>query len=549
MDSTTPRKNASATAVTLDEVPSGSTVRQQCPHVALVEGSGPGLSGETRSLLRSRLRAAALMLCLGFGVFLVWSVFSIDLSQSIGIVVLSAHIATTIILGVSAFALCRTCPVRTTTGKLRALEIVVFGVPALFFLLTQYTRMHACAELGYMPRMEGGWLLLIFTYALFIPNTWKRAAVAVGLMAAAPVMMVLALWGSHAVCAHVVGSDISKVAELVLKMSLSGVVAVVGVHMIGTLRQQAFAARELGQYRLRQRIGGGGMGEVYLAEHQLMKRPCAIKVIHPEKAGDPQVLARFEREVRATAKLSHWNNIDIYDYGRADDGTFYYVMEFLPGMNLQDLISRYGPLPAERVIYLLQQTCDALEEAHGIGLIHRDIKPANLFAAQRGGLYDVSKLLDFGLAKPTAEPTAVDLTQEGAITGSPLFMSPEQATGDIEPDGRSDIYSLGAVAYYMLTGRPPFMHDNAIKVLMAHAGKEVPKPSEFQPDVPADLEQVVLRCLEKDPADRYQSAVELAAALQQCQSAGLWNRTLAAQWWQRNSEEIAAPREAALALG
>ncbi len=190
------------------------------------------------------------------------------------------------------------------------------------------------------------------------------------------------------------------------------------------------------------------MGEVYLAEHQLMKRPCAIKMIRPEMAADAQALARFEREVRATAALSHWNSIDIFDYGHDQEGTFYYVMEYLPGMNLGDIVKQFGPMPASRVIHLLRQTCDALGEAHQVGLIHRDIKPANIFAAERGGHQDVAKLLDFGLVKPISKTVNLDLTSDGTVTGSPLYMSPEQAVGD-EPDVRSDIYALGAVAYFL----------------------------------------------------------------------------------------------------
>jgi serine/threonine-protein kinase len=235
------------------------------------------------------------------------------------------------------------------------------------------------------------------------------------------------------------------------------------------------AARQLGQYKLKRPIGSGGMGDVYLAEHLLMKRPCAIKVIRPEKAGDPKVLARFEREVQATAKLSHWNSIDIFDYGRADDGTFYYVMEFLPGMSLAELVRRYGAMPAARALHLMKHACDALQEAHEVGLVHRDIKPANIFAAVRGGMFDVAKLLDFGLAKPLADADAAQLTQEGSITGSPMFMSPEQAIGDRDPDARSDVYAVGSVLYFLLTGRPPFDDENPMKVLIAHA-HEQPTP-------------------------------------------------------------------------
>jgi serine/threonine-protein kinase len=277
------------------------------------------------------------------------------------------------------------------------------------------------------------------------------------------------------------------------------------------------------------------MGDVYLAEHQMMKRPCAIKLIRPGKAADPQALARFEREVRATARLSHWNSIEIFDYGRAEDGTFYYVMEYLPGLSLADLVEKHGPLPPARAIHLLAQTCDALAEAHAMGLIHRDIKPGNIFSAQRGGVYDVAKLLDFGLVKPIArDPHDVHLTEDGAITGSPLFMSPEQALGDSEPDARSDIYSLGAVAYYLLTGAPPFESDKALRIILAHAHDPVPPMARLRRDIPADLEQVVMRCLAKSPADRYQDVLALRQALLDCACAGGWSHGDAARWWQVN---------------
>ena len=229
-----------------------------------------------------------------------------------------------------------------------------------------------------------------------------------------------------------------------------------GARTISRLRRQVAEARQLGQYRLRRRIGAGGMGEVYLAEHQLLKRPCAVKLIRPDDAADPKALERFEREVRLTATLSHPNTVEIYDYGRAEDGTYYYVMEYLPGLSLAELVERHGPLPPARAVYLLRQVCGALREAHAAGLIHRDIKPSNIFAARRGGMDDVAKLLDFGLVRPAATARAAHLSEEGQILGTPLFMSPEQATGGRELDERSDIYSLGAVAYYLLTGRPPF---------------------------------------------------------------------------------------------
>ncbi|MCG8449613.1 MAG: serine/threonine protein kinase, partial [Pirellulales bacterium] len=319
--------------------------------------------------------------------------------------------------------------------------------------------------------------------------------------------------------------------EHVLVMLLTVVTATVGVKSIGALRREAFVARQLGQYRLKQMLGSGGMGEVYLAEHQMMKRPCAIKVIRPEKAGNPKVLARFEREVRATAKLSHWNSIDIFDYGRTHDGTFYYVMEFLPGHNIGELVATHGALPPARIVYLMKQVCDALAEAHGQGLIHRDIKPANIYCAYRGGVFDVAKLLDFGLAKPLTNAKDSELTQEGSITGSPLFMSPEQAMGSGEVDARSDIYSLGAVMYYMATGRPPFAYPQPIKVMVAHAS-EAPQPlRELNPEIPEELEDIILRCLEKQPEDRFQDVAMLRDMLEGIPTLEPWTAAEAACWW------------------
>ena len=297
-------------------------------------------------------------------------------------------------------------------------------------------------------------------------------------------------------------------------------------------RHEASGARQLGQYRLIAQLGAGGMGEVYLAEHRMLHRPCAIKLIKPDLAGQPHVLARFEREVRLTAQLSHWNTVEIFDYGRTEDGTFFYVMEYLPGLSLEDLLERHGPLAPERVIHLLRQICQGLREAHGIGLIHRDIKPDNIFVAQRGGLYDVAKLLDFGLVKSVAETPSTRLTQEGAVSGTPLFMSPEQAHGRDDLDARSDIYSLGAVAYAMITGRPPFEGSNPLDVMIAHARDAVAPPSQLQADVPADLERVILRCLAKRPEDRYQSAESMEQALAECSAADQWTQADAARWWQ-----------------
>jgi serine/threonine-protein kinase len=509
------------------------------PLPAIVAGSGPHLTAETQVLLRSRLRAAALILLVGFGVFLVRHIVGVILGEPLDPVLLGCHVLVVLVLGFCSMPLCRKCPV--SLRKLRVAELVIFGLPAVFFLLLQHRVTLADAARGFMPPPLPFWLLLIFTYALFIPNTWRRAAWVVGAMALAPGLLVVGMMLAH----PEVGAVMTGMSFLqhVLTMVVAAVAAVFGTHLINTLRREAFEAKELGQYRLIEPLGQGGMGEVYLAEHRMLKRPCAVKLIRPEQAGNPKVLARFEREVQMTARLSHWNTVEIYDYGRTDDGTFYYVMEYLPGLSLEALLERHGPLPAERVVHLLRQVCQALREAHAVGLIHRDVKPGNVFVAQRGGLYDVVKLLDFGLVKPVAELGSARLTQEGAISGTPLFMSPEQARGVDDLGARSDIYSLGAVAYALVSGRPPFERASPLEVIVAHARDEVVPPSRQRPDVPADLERVILRCLAKRPEDRFPDAESLEQALSECAAADRWTQSDAARWWREHDQATTATRE------
>ncbi len=425
-------------------------------HVALVEGSTPHLSAETRDLLRNRLRITAILFFIGFFIFLVrWVFLWNDWFAVQHRPLFYTHAAVTIVLGLFAVRMCRHCKYSLT--KLRIAELVIFGCPAFFFIVKEVQEMSfLISRHARLADVGTPWMLMIFTYALFIPNIWQRAAAVIGAMAMMPIAVFTYAWLTIPQFAEIAARPdyAGFISAQIMMTWIAAMVGVVGVHTIGALRREAFSAKQLGQYRLKHRLGSGGMGEVYLAEHQMMKRPCAVKLIRPEKAGDPRMLARFEREVRATAKLSHWNSIDIYDYGRTADGTFYYVMEYLPGHNVGEIVQDYGPIPAARTIYLMDQVCSALNEAHGIGLVHRDIKPGNIFCAYRGGVFDVAKLLDFGLAKPSSLDGngGVNLTAEGTVTGSPLFMSPEQASGDDHVDGRSDIYSLGAVMYFMLTG-------------------------------------------------------------------------------------------------
>ncbi|MEO1497115.1 MAG: serine/threonine-protein kinase [Planctomycetota bacterium] len=511
--------------------------------VRLVEGSTPQLTGETRTLLQGRLMRVAALLLVGFGVFLIRGLFFYDVTYGNGQeALLISHVAVIAVLGLVTVWLWRAPSVDIV--MLRIAEWATFGVPAVFFAMITSHNLTEAVTKSYeqngavpLPIVVAPWMLLIFTYALFIPNTWRRSMRFILPAAIVPVGIIyyrqLTCDHTSACMSHTVNADYASMQGL--EMVLTALTAVVGVFTINSLRTEAFEAKQLGQYRLKEQIGAGGMGEVYLAEHRMMKRPCAIKIIKPEKAGDARILARFEREVRSTAKLSHWNSVDIYDYGRTEDGTFYYVMEYLPGHNVGELVEAEGAVAPARVIYLMEQVCRALAEAHGLGLVHRDIKPANIFCAFRGGDFDVAKLLDFGLAKPTlsagGDTTNVALTQEGAITGSPLFMSPEQATGEAEADVRSDIYSLGCVLYYMLTGRPPFEYTQAVKVIIAHASEEIVPPRHHNRDLPIELEEVILRCLEKDPEHRFQTVEELRLALLDAPLTDTWSSEHAADWW------------------
>ncbi|MFL5339883.1 MAG: serine/threonine-protein kinase [Gemmataceae bacterium] len=524
-------------------VGAGEPVKVCCPKREAA-GSGPHLTGETNALLRYRLRAAALILLVGFGAFLVRHVVGVVTGEPLDLLLLGVHLLVVFALGFSFPLLCRHCPM--SMRKLRAAELIIFGFPAAFFLLLQHHTTLSDVARSFMPAPMPFWLLLIFTYAMFIPNNWRRAGYVIGAMAVAPNLLLVGMMLVYPQVKAAINE--MMVLQYVLTMGVAAIAAVFGTHLINTLRREAFEARQLGQYRLVAPLGKGGMGEVYLAEHRMLKRPCAVKLIRPEQAGDPQVLARFEREVQATARLSHWNTIEIYDYGRTDDGTFFYVMEYLPGLSLEELLDRHGPMPAERVVHLLQQTCEGLREAHGIGLIHRDIKPGNIFAAQRGGLYDVAKLLDFGLVKRLTGIDSTRLTADGSISGTPLFMSPEQARGLDDIDARSDIYSLGAVGYTLLTGRPPFEGKTPLDVIIALAHDEVVPPSKIQTDVRADVEAVILRCLAKNPADRFQDVESLQQALAECASAGLWTQTDAARWWGEQSRVSESPTEVNLAV-
>lgn len=504
-----------------------------------VTTTGLHFTGETASLLRTRLTAASLVLSL-----VLVSVFVANLL--IGDVPWPGVRFLILLVPAASFAALRG-PQRFTLLQLRGFELAVFGAVVVQLLVMMWTRLLAFAESGddvslVATRHAGlaGWALLILTYGILMPNTWQRAFAVLLPVGLLPVGLLVGIRLQHPAVGEAFATD--RVGIPLPAPLVAVLIAAFASYTIQRVRREAFAARQLGQYVLRTKIGAGGLGEVYRAEHQLLKRPCAVKLIKPDKANNEATLAKFEREVQATAKLTHWNTVEVYDYGRADDGTFYYVMELLPGLNLEDLVWRHGPLPPERAVHFLRQVCRALREAHAKGLIHRDIKPANIFAAERGGVYDVAKLLDFGLVREQVkQPARGAASESGTFSGSPLYMCPEQATSYDRLDARSDIYSLGAVAYFLITGRPPFGGRTVMEAVEAHAREPVKPPAELNPAVPSDLSQVVVRCLAKNPADRFPTADSLDRALAACQCAGTWTEDQAAAWWRAIDQRRAPP--------
>ncbi|WP_165227225.1 serine/threonine-protein kinase [Aquisphaera insulae] len=505
---------------------------------------------ESRDLLRDRLFAATLVMAVSLGVFLIRDLyFTRFFRQS------AVHAATFTWLVLVLLTLASRLEI--SVRRLRIMELLAFGSVIACLVASQ--------SAGYQARLDRdlltgneirvlfkasiiGVLILIFTYAIFIPNTCRRAAMVILPMALSPLVAPLLLgltsegFRQHAEEAR----TLDRLTENSLYLILGAGAAIYGTCVIHRCRTEADEAKQLSEYQLKQRLGAGGMGEVHYAVHRLLKRPCAIKLIRRDLLERPNALARFELEVRATARLSHWNTVEVYDYGRSEDGTYFYVMEYLPGLSLQELVEQHGPLPPARVIYILSQACEALREAHLCGLIHRDIKPPNIFAAYRGARYDVAKLLDFGLVKPTKGEDSTLLTREGMVTGSPLYMAPEQITKSRIPDARTDLYAVGAVAYFCLTGQPPFVDSDSMAVMISQVKDPVVPPSRFREGIPTDLERVVLRCLEKEPADRYQDAESLSAALLACRDAPGWSAMQAEAWWLANHplddpERVPAP--------
>lgn len=366
----------------------------------------------------------------------------------------------------------------------------------------------------------------------------------------------------------------SLVNTLIFSASSVGL-ATVAARVIYGLRREVREAQKLGQYTLITKLGEGGMGQVFRARHAMLRRPTAVKLLHPERVGGAEDLARFEREVQLTAQLAHPNVVTVFDYGRTPDGVFYYAMELLEGQNLEDIVGATGPMTASRAVHVLTQVASALAEAHSVGLIHRDIKPANIILCARGSTMDVAKVVDFGLVKHVGGPGHTDaapaaivandtkpeeadapissgvLSRTGTVLGTPMYLAPEAMRDPASVDGRADLYALGAVAYFLLTGTTVFGGATVMEACRHHLFTKPEPPSqrlrEKYPDstatIPADLEAIVLKLLAKDPENRTQSAAELVAELEACEVARTWSNDDARAWW-AHSRKGDAPAEA-----
>ncbi len=445
------------------------------------------------------------------------------------------HLAVCLLIAVPLLLLAKKC--EFSLVKLRLMEGLVFGVPAAFFAWMQFRQICECDPLAatkeaaaYPGEVSLMWMILVQLYALYVPMATRCSTAIIVTLSAIPLVVAVPAGLNNTELRAVLFED-RMFSAMLLWSGISATIAIYRTHHFGKLRREAFNAERLGSYTLREKIGTGGMGAVYRAEHALLKRPAAIKLIREDKAGDRDALARFEEEVQAAACLTHPNTIEIYDYGHAEDGTFYYVMEYLPGLSLQELVDQHGPLSPERSVHVLRQVASALREAHLRGMVHRDVKPSNIFVTERGGVHDVAKLLDFGLVKTGLKTDSdMKLTMDGALVGSPLYAAPETTTSQ-NYDARSDVYSLGATLFYTLVGRPVFEGDNALKVLFAHANETPPSILALDPTLPDEMAAIVDRCLKKDPAERFQSIDELVDAFDALPLTGHWDEREAEAWW------------------
>lgn len=426
---------------------------------------------------------------------------------------------------------------------LAACEIFLFTAEMFVLLDSQYvTGIHLIDQgdlVDAVAFQKNGVLrtfVLMFCNAVFLPHSAKLAGRIAVTMAAA-VVLCHSFVLEHARTAHLVMDDVASHRVVMFNAAAlvaGGILATLAGWTLRGRRDRIAAGGQVGPYRLRLRLDAGGMGEVYLAEHQTLARPCAVKVVRAGRRQDGLDRDLFARELRAASLLRHPSAVTVYDCGVATDGSPYYAMEFLPGLTVAGLVERFGPLSAARAVFLARQVCGVLEEAHRYGLVHRDLSPSNVFVAVLGGACDVTKLLDFGVVAAAA---AVDDPAGGdQVAGTPAYLSPEQAIRSASIDARADVYGLGALLTSMVTGHPPY-EGTVDEVVQAHLNEPLTAVERRLEGVPQDLQAVILRCLAKAPDDRFPTAAAVSAALAQCNAANEWNAEDARAWWQTHLDE------------
>lgn len=513
----------------------------------LAADAAPQIASETESLLRGRMQVGALIIFLGL---VGWVIRDLSLAPpgagSVTRLALIAFYGASIALLRSRRSL--------SLAQLRALELAIVGAVVLWFAFDRYT--HTLVAIRNRDAGMTLWTLafsvmvyfaILTAYAFLVPNSWRRALRVTGCIALVPIIVIFAIAMRDEESARFISEALPawQLSSLAMVLGLGVTIATWGAHAIHTLRVEAFEARRLGQYQLTERIGAGGMGEVWKAEHQLLARPAAIKVIRPEVIDEKnpamahEFLRSFEREAQTTASLRSTHTVELYDFGMTADSAFYYVMELLDGLDLEGLVKQFGPLEPARVAYLLEQVCDSLADAHEHRLVHRDIKPANIQVCRMGRRYDFVKVLDFGLVKSRRAGWRGRAVGEGkgVVVGTPSYMAPEMVSGG-SVDARADIYALGCVGYWLLTGRHVFEGSTTAEIVAQHVEAEVVAPARrVDREVPAELERIILACLEKDPSARPQSAEDLARRLTGTGLVDRWTQADAQAWWEENLPE------------
>jgi serine/threonine-protein kinase len=500
--------------------------------VPIVPGSGPPDTEEGRAFLQARLALfGGWIFLISAGFFILFTI--VRVSNDVPFTYpMALHAATNIVAGLIWLA---SRVLRLSAAAARAIDaagtfVLCTGLTLMAAGLTSPTEQFVAHPMHALMVGILACTYVLIARAIAVPSTPARTAW-ISALAMAPSAIngprVLSNYPSDPT-AHFGYSDVFAWSVAAVCMS------VIASRVIFGLRTEMKKIQRLGQYTLEKKLGQGGMGAVYRARHALLRRPTAVKLLPPETAGEDNI-RRFEREVQLTAELTHPSTIAIFDYGRTPEGVFYYAMEYLDGVDLQRLVAVDGPQPAGRVVHILQQVCGALSEAHRVGLIHRDIKPANIILCERGGLPDVAKVVDFGLVK-RFEPGAADLTMaetsSHVVLGTPLYLAPEAFAGGWAIDARCDLYAVGAVGYFLLTGAPVFNGNSVVEICAHHLHTPPAPPSRRAPHpVPADLERLILHCLEKKPADRPPDATALQQQLLACTGAAPWPAEQAEQWW------------------